>query len=109
MLRGSPTRTWSRLRIPRLPEAVTQSELKLICETLRENYEAKRDRGLVQEGEMIWQIPLFKFALYTGMRASELGDFDGGTSTSRGNSSPSESRRIRRSRPSPSTPRRERC
>lgn len=56
----------------KLPKAVTRGELAMICDALRGDYQEKLAAGLVQEGEMIWRIPLFRFAFYTGMRASEL-------------------------------------
>lgn len=56
----------------KLPKAIHKDELKALCDALREDYEMKRSKGFVQEGEMIWRIPLFWFAFYTGMRASEL-------------------------------------
>ena len=56
----------------KLPKAVTREELELICKTIKEDYEAKKAKGWVQEDEMIWRIPLFKFAFYTGMRRSEI-------------------------------------
>jgi len=59
-------------RPKKLPKAITQEELERICSAIRDDYRAKREKGWVQEGEMIWRIPMFRFALYTGMRASEL-------------------------------------
>jgi len=56
-----------------------------MCEALREEYETLREEGKCRDGQLIWYIPLFRFAFYTGMRASELGrlrwdhiDFDRG-------------------------------
>ena len=56
----------------KMPKAVTEEELQAICNAVQSDYEATRKRGYVQEGELVWRIPLFEFALYTGMRASEL-------------------------------------
>jgi len=56
----------------KLPKAITEEELKRVCEAVREDYSAKRKKGHVQENGLIWRIPLFKFALYTGMRGSEI-------------------------------------
>lgn len=56
----------------KLPKTVTRDELDLICRALETDYRDKRSAGLVNEGEMIWRVPLFRFAFFTGMRASEL-------------------------------------
>lgn len=56
----------------KLPKAITEEELEKVCEAVREDYEAKREKGHVQEGGLIWRVPLFQFALYTGMRGSEI-------------------------------------
>ena len=55
-----------------MPKAVTEEELHQICEALRKNYSEKLQRGHCREGEIIWHVPMFWFALYTGLRASEL-------------------------------------
>jgi integrase len=69
----------------KLPKAITREELKEVCEAVRDDYAAKRSKGHVQEGGLVWRIPLFKFAYYTGMRGSEIArlrwehiDFDKG-------------------------------
>jgi integrase len=69
----------------KLPKVMTEKDLERICTALREDYEVKRAKGRCREGQLIWYIPLFRFAFYTGMRASELGrlrwdhiDFDRG-------------------------------
>jgi integrase len=51
---------------------VTVSDLEAICRALRTDYERKLEGVGCSEGELIWHIPLFWFALYTGMRISEL-------------------------------------
>jgi len=56
----------------KLPKALTEDELKQVCEAVREDYTAKREKGHVQEGGLIWRVPLFRFAFYTGMRGSEI-------------------------------------
>jgi len=56
----------------KLPRQVTVSDLQAICSTLREDYERKLEGVGCSEGELIWHIPLFWFAMYTGMRVSEL-------------------------------------
>lgn len=56
----------------KLPKAITESELEEVCEAVRDDYAAKREKGHVQEGGIIWRIPIFRFAFYTGMRGSEI-------------------------------------
>jgi len=63
------------------PRSISADQLDLICSAMIEDYRRKLKSRLVAEGEIIWRIPLFQFALYTGMRASELarltwGDID---------------------------------
>lgn len=73
LIEQNPLSEVARPRKPeKLPKSVTEDELERICKKLREDYEEKLKRGVVKEGEMIWRIPLFRFGLYTGMRASEL-------------------------------------
>jgi len=54
----------------KLPKAISLDELKRICQCIRSDYEGSEHR---RAGELIWYIPLFRFAFYTGMRVSELG------------------------------------
>ena len=57
----------------KLPKVVKPEELERICSRLHEDYERKVDTyNGVKEGDLIWMIPLFRFALYSGMRVSEL-------------------------------------
>lgn len=56
----------------KLPKAITEDELEKVCRAVREDYKAKREKGHVQEGGLVWKIPLFRFAFYTGMRGSEI-------------------------------------
>ncbi len=55
-----------------LPRAITGKELDLICEYIRQDYEFKLAQGYAKEGEIVWKIPAYCFAFYTGMRASEI-------------------------------------
>jgi integrase len=55
-----------------LPKSISPDELDLICKAIVQDYRLKLQAKLVSEGEMVWRIPLFSFAIYTGMRASEL-------------------------------------
>jgi len=59
----------------RYPRAVRSDGLEAICKALRRDYAWQRSHqpGSVAEGEMIWCIPVFWFALCTGLRVSEPG------------------------------------
>jgi integrase len=58
----------------RLPKAVHEEELERVCDAIRTDYEEKRRKGvLFAEGQLVWRIPMFWFAFYTGLRASEIG------------------------------------
>ncbi|PEN12742.1 hypothetical protein CRI94_11990 [Longibacter salinarum] len=59
-------------RPQKLPKAVRVNDLDRICAAVWKDYRAKLERGHVRDGELIWRVPLFRFAFYTGMRASEL-------------------------------------
>ncbi len=56
----------------KLPKSVTEDELQAVCIAVVMGYQAKRETGFTQEGDLIWRIPLMLFAFCTGMRASEL-------------------------------------
>ena len=56
----------------RAPKAVTAPELEEICKAVRVSYRRLLRSGGCREGEMIWRIPLFRFAYFTGLRSSEL-------------------------------------
>ena len=56
----------------KLPKAITEEEMEKVCKAVHEDYKAKREKGHVQVGGLIWRVPLFRFALYTGMRGSEI-------------------------------------
>jgi site-specific recombinase XerD len=73
LLRSSPLRDVEPPKKPdKLPKAITKEELEEVCEAVRKDYAAKRKKGHVQEGGLIWRIPLYQFAFYTGMRGSEI-------------------------------------
>lgn len=64
-----------------IPKSITIEELELMCQAMESDYQSKLQSKLVAEGVIVWRIPLFRFALFTGMRASELarltwGDLD---------------------------------
>ena len=56
----------------KLPKAITEEELEAICDAIRADYEEKRGKKPIREGELIWRIPMFWFSYYTGLRGSEL-------------------------------------
>jgi len=73
LLRKNPIEDVAAPEKPRkLPKAITEEQLKRICEEVRRDYAAKREEGNVREGQVIWRIPLFWFSFCTGMRGSEL-------------------------------------
>ena len=49
-----------------------RDELERLCTALRRDYQRNREKGWTQEGEVVWRIPIFWVAFYTGMRGSEL-------------------------------------
>lgn len=57
----------------RLPKVVSAADLNAICEVFEAEYATKRAAKTCREGEVIWFVPLFRFAFYSGLRASELG------------------------------------
>lgn len=57
----------------KLPKAVREDDLERVEQAIQKDYEDKLARGEVTSGQLIWLIPLFRFAFYTGMRSSELG------------------------------------
>ena len=54
------------------PRAVTPADLREIEKTMRADYADKLAANVCREGEIVWMIPMYWFALYTGLRASEL-------------------------------------
>ncbi len=56
----------------KLPKAIFQDELTRLCEVVKKGYRRKRKKNWIRKRELIWRIPLFRFAFYTGMRGSEL-------------------------------------
>lgn len=58
-----------------VPRAVNEAQLEAVCRAVETDYEERLGipgSHRVHEGELIWLVPLFRFAFYTGMRASEL-------------------------------------
>lgn len=57
-----------------LPKVVRREELEAVCDTIREDHRRKAKDGLTcNENDLIWRIPVFRFAFFTGFRASEIG------------------------------------
>ena len=72
-LRDNPLEAVSRPRKPeKLPKAITQAELQTLCDTVHADYQEKRSHNWIRKDQLIWRIPLFWFAYYTGMRGEEL-------------------------------------
>jgi len=76
-LRENPLRNVTAPKLPhQLPRAVRSEDLERICDAIHSDYERKLavhlPNGRCREGDLIWCIPLFWFALYTGMRISEV-------------------------------------
>ena len=57
----------------RLPKTMSEDDLEAVCRVLKADYAEKLERGHCRQGELVWQAALFRFAFYTGLRASELG------------------------------------
>jgi integrase len=54
------------------PKHVTEKELDKVCNEIRSDYREKLKAGEINEGELIWLIPLYRFTYYSGLRGSEL-------------------------------------
>ena len=58
----------------KLPKAVRETELMAITEEMRKYRQKLKDEGnLVHSSGVVWRIPVFWFAFYTGLRAAEIG------------------------------------
>ena len=69
----------------KMPKSVSPEQLEAITGEMKKHYRRCRKHNWIKPREVIWRVPLFWFALYTGLRASELGrlkwehiDFDHG-------------------------------
>ncbi|AUO79120.1 integrase [Salinibacter phage M8CRM-1] len=58
----------------RVPKAVTKAQLDRICASVRSDYHAKKARrgGMNKEGQIVWRIPIFRFAFFSGLRRGEI-------------------------------------
>ena len=54
------------------PKAVSLQEVDAICQALEDIYSERLRSGGCRAGEIIWRVPMFRFAFFTGMRMSEL-------------------------------------
>lgn len=57
----------------KLPTPVRKEDLPLLCRAVAEEYREKRQKGNCRPRQLIWAIPVFRWAFYTGMRATEIG------------------------------------
>jgi len=57
----------------KLPTPVRPDDLKRITGEVRREYRELRNRNQCRPGQLIWAIPVFRWAFYTGMRATEIG------------------------------------
>lgn len=57
----------------KLPTPVRKEDVPLICGAVAEEYREKRRKGCCRPGQLVWTIPVFRWAFYTGMRATEIG------------------------------------
>lgn len=55
-----------------LPKAISDDQLREIEAALREDFAVKAAKGQVKGRRLLWAIPAFWIALYTGLRRSEL-------------------------------------
>lgn len=57
----------------KLPKAVREEELDRICRAVIKDYREKRTDCRCRPREILWLVPTFRFAFFTGLRGSELG------------------------------------
>lgn len=60
-------------RPDKLPTPVREDDLSDVIDALKSDYREKRSKRQCRPGQMLWAIPTFRFAFYTGLRASEIG------------------------------------
>ncbi|PEN11418.1 hypothetical protein CRI94_15395 [Longibacter salinarum] len=56
----------------RVPEFLTETQVDAILEEIQRDYEAKREKGEVQEGQIVWLKDVVEIAVHTGLRAGEI-------------------------------------
>ena len=57
----------------KLPTPVRKEDLPKLCSAVAERYRKLRREGNCRPRQIIWAIPVFRWAFYTGMRATEIG------------------------------------
>ena len=77
VLEESPTRRVIPPPVPpRVPKAATPADVEAVCSAIEADYRERLSTNIpqakVSEGDLVWIVPLLRFALYTGLRASEL-------------------------------------
>ena len=55
-----------------MPKAISPQQLQVMEEEIQRDYEKKRAKGGVTGRQLLWTIPAFQIALFTGLRRSEL-------------------------------------
>lgn len=56
----------------KIPNAVRPDELHALCKEVCKDYREKRRKGYCREREIIWVVPAFRFAFFTGLRGQEI-------------------------------------
>jgi integrase len=57
----------------KLPTPVRKEDLPKLCSAVANRYRKLRREGNCRPRQIIWAIPVFRWAFYTGMRATEIG------------------------------------
>jgi integrase len=57
----------------KLPTPVRKEDLPKLCSAVGQRYRKLRREGKCRPRQIIWAIPVFRWAFYTGMRATEIG------------------------------------
>jgi integrase len=60
-------------RADELPTPVRKDDLPRLCTAVAERYREKRRKNHCRPRQIIWVIPVFRWAFYTGMRTTEIG------------------------------------
>ncbi len=57
----------------KLPTPVRKEDIPKLCSAVAKRYRKLRREGNCRPRQIIWVIPVFRWAFYTGMRATEIG------------------------------------
>lgn len=57
----------------KLPTPVRPDELRRIIDSIKKDYREKRAAERCRPRQIVWAIPVIRFAFYTGLRATEIG------------------------------------